>query len=41
VVDQYEQLFASMSGLDLPRRALSAEPDAGQASAAKTLSHSA
>jgi len=41
VVDQYEQLFASMSGLDLPRRALSAEPDAGQASATKTLSHSA
>jgi len=41
VVDQYEQLFASMSGLDLPRPALSAESDADQPSATKTLSHSA
>ena len=41
VVDQYEHLFASMSGFDLPRPALSADSDADQASAAKTLSHSA
>ena len=41
VVDQYEQLFASMSGLDLPQPAVSAESDADQESAAKTLSRSA
>jgi len=41
VVDQYEHLFASMSGLDLPQPAVSAESDADQESAAKTLSRSA